>query len=148
MGVWEVILGIATILVSLFIIIVILLQQGHRAGITGAISDGADTFLSKNIYASVSHITTQNEFYLYGLSRLHIRENISSINLGTDAIVEMLNVQENAREADADHKANLLFGSLSILVVFSALTDMAALFDVAGAWQSAKMPFYYIFRLS
>ena len=48
MGVWEVILGIATILVSLFIIIVILLQQGHRAGITGAISGGADTFLSKN----------------------------------------------------------------------------------------------------
>ena len=104
-----------------------------------------NTFLSKNIYASVSHITTQNEFYLYGLSRLHIRENISSINLGTDAIVEMLNVQENAREADADRKANLLFGSLSILVVFSALTDMAALFDVAGAWQSAKMPLYYIF---
>lgn len=48
MGVWEIILGIATILVSLFIIIVILLQQGHRAGITGAISGGADTFLSKN----------------------------------------------------------------------------------------------------
>lgn len=48
MGVWEIILGIATILVSLFIIVVILLQQGHRAGITGAISGGADTFLSKN----------------------------------------------------------------------------------------------------
>ena len=47
MGVWEIILGIATILVSLFIIVVILLQQGHRAGITGAISGGADTFLSK-----------------------------------------------------------------------------------------------------
>lgn len=48
MSVWEIILGIATILVSLFIIVVILLQQGHRAGITGAISGGADTFLSKN----------------------------------------------------------------------------------------------------
>ena len=48
MNVWEIILGIATILVSLFIIVVILLQQGHRAGITGAISGGADTFLSKN----------------------------------------------------------------------------------------------------
>ena len=48
MGVWEIIIGIATILVSLFIIVVILLQQGHRAGITGAISGGADTFLSKN----------------------------------------------------------------------------------------------------
>ncbi|MBR4911091.1 MAG: preprotein translocase subunit SecG [Clostridia bacterium] len=48
MSTWEIILGIAVILVSLFIIVVILLQQGHRAGITGAISGGADTFLSKN----------------------------------------------------------------------------------------------------
>ena len=48
MSVWEIILGIAVLLVSLFIIVVILLQQGHRAGITGAISGGADTFLSKN----------------------------------------------------------------------------------------------------
>lgn len=48
MSVWEIILGIVVLLVSLFIIVVILLQQGHRAGITGAISGGADTFLSKN----------------------------------------------------------------------------------------------------
>jgi preprotein translocase subunit SecG len=48
MGVWKIILGISGIILSLFIIIVILLQQGHRAGITGAISGGADTFLSKN----------------------------------------------------------------------------------------------------
>ena len=48
MGVWKLILGISVIIISLFIIIVILLQQGHRAGITGAISGGADTFLSKN----------------------------------------------------------------------------------------------------
>ena len=48
MTVWEIILGIVVLLVSLFIIVVILLQQGHRAGITGAISGGADTFLSKN----------------------------------------------------------------------------------------------------
>ena len=48
MSVWEVILGIAVILVSIIIIGVILFQQGHRAGISGAISGGADTFLSKN----------------------------------------------------------------------------------------------------
>lgn len=48
MSVWEIILGIGVIIVSLFIIAVILLQQGHRAGVTGAISGGADTFLSKN----------------------------------------------------------------------------------------------------
>lgn len=48
MGAVEIIIGIAVILVSLVIIAVVLLQQGHRAGVNGAISGGADTFLSKN----------------------------------------------------------------------------------------------------
>ena len=48
MNVWEIILGILMIIVSLAIIGVVLLQQGHRAGINGAVSGGADTFLSKN----------------------------------------------------------------------------------------------------
>ncbi|MBQ3816904.1 MAG: preprotein translocase subunit SecG [Clostridia bacterium] len=48
MNAFEIILGILVILVSLVIIAAILLQQGHRSGINGAISGGADTFLSKN----------------------------------------------------------------------------------------------------
>ena len=48
MTAWEIILGILMIIVSLVIIGVILLQEGHRAGVNGAISGGADTFLSKN----------------------------------------------------------------------------------------------------
>ena len=44
----EIILGILVILVSLIIILSVLFQQGRRAGINGAISGGADTFLSKN----------------------------------------------------------------------------------------------------
>ncbi len=44
----EIILGILVIIVSLVIIAAIILQQGRRAGINGAISGGADTFLSKN----------------------------------------------------------------------------------------------------
>lgn len=48
MGVVEIILGALVILVSLAIIIAVLFQQGRRAGINGAISGGADTFLSKN----------------------------------------------------------------------------------------------------
>ncbi len=57
----EIIIGILVILVSLFIVAVVLLQQGHRAGINGAISGGADTFLSKNkartADASLSRLT-------------------------------------------------------------------------------------------
>ena len=48
MNVYEIILGAVVILVSLAIIGAVLLQQGHRSGINGAISGGADTFLSKN----------------------------------------------------------------------------------------------------
>ncbi len=48
MNVWEIILGIVMVLVSIVLIAVILLQQGHRAGVNGAISGAADTFLSKN----------------------------------------------------------------------------------------------------
>ena len=48
MGAFEIVIGILVIIVSLIIIAVVLLQQGRRAGINGAISGGADTFLSKN----------------------------------------------------------------------------------------------------
>lgn len=44
----EIILGILVIIVSLVIIAAVILQQGRRAGINGAISGAADTFLSKN----------------------------------------------------------------------------------------------------
>lgn len=44
----EIILGILVILISFVIIAIVLLQPGRRAGINGAISGGADTFLSKN----------------------------------------------------------------------------------------------------
>ncbi len=45
---YEIVVGVLVILISLLIIAVVLFQQGHRAGINGAISGGADTFLSKN----------------------------------------------------------------------------------------------------
>ena len=48
MIVWQIILGILLLIASLVVIAVVLLQQGRRAGISGAISGGADTFLSKS----------------------------------------------------------------------------------------------------
>lgn len=48
MGVAEIIIGIVMGLLSLVVIAIVLLQQGRRSGINGAISGGADTFLSKN----------------------------------------------------------------------------------------------------
>ena len=43
----EIIIGIVVLLLAIVVIGVVLLQQGHRAGINGAISGAADTFLSK-----------------------------------------------------------------------------------------------------
>lgn len=48
MNALEIILGILILLISLIVIAVVLLQQGHRSGVNGAISGAADTFLSKN----------------------------------------------------------------------------------------------------
>lgn len=48
MSIWEILIGIAVMIVSIVIIGVVLLQEGRRAGISGAISGGAETFLSKN----------------------------------------------------------------------------------------------------
>lgn len=48
MSALQIILGIAMILLSIVIVGVVLLQQGHRSGVNGVISGAADTFLSKN----------------------------------------------------------------------------------------------------
>lgn len=47
LGTLDIIIGILVLLVSIIVVGVVLLQQGHRAGINGAISGAADTFLSK-----------------------------------------------------------------------------------------------------
>ena len=48
MAVVRTILTIAEVVASLFLILVVLLQSGKSAGLSGAIAGGADTFLSKN----------------------------------------------------------------------------------------------------
>ena len=47
MGVLDIIIGILVLIASIIVVGVVLLQQGHRSGINGAISGAADTFLSK-----------------------------------------------------------------------------------------------------
>ena len=48
MNIPQLIQSIVLFLLSLFLIAVVLLQEGKTAGLNGAISGGADTFLSKN----------------------------------------------------------------------------------------------------
>ena len=51
---YDILIGIALLLSAIVIIGVILLQEGRRQGIAGAISGGAETFLSKSKAHSVS----------------------------------------------------------------------------------------------
>ncbi len=48
MAVLEIIIGALILILSIVVIFVVILQEGHRSGINGAISGAADTFLSKN----------------------------------------------------------------------------------------------------
>ena len=43
----DYVIGALVLVVSIIVVAVVLLQQGHRSGINGAISGAADTFLSK-----------------------------------------------------------------------------------------------------
>ena len=60
----EVIVGALVLIISLVIIFVVILQQGRRAGITGAISGGADTFLSKNKARTVDAVLARWTKYI------------------------------------------------------------------------------------
>ena len=48
MAVHEIILGIVLLLLSVAIIVLVLLQEGKSAGLSGAIAGGAETFFGKN----------------------------------------------------------------------------------------------------
>ena len=60
----DIIIGIVVILVSLVIIVSVLIQQGRRSGVNGAISGGADTFLSKNKARTVDAFLARFTKYL------------------------------------------------------------------------------------
>ncbi len=53
MGVWEIILIVLEVLVSLALILIVLFQSGKEAGLSGALAGGSDTYLSKNKSASL-----------------------------------------------------------------------------------------------
>ncbi|MDR1565079.1 MAG: preprotein translocase subunit SecG [Oscillospiraceae bacterium] len=55
MGIGSIISGSVLLVFSLLIILVVLLQEGHQANLSGAIAGGADTFLGKNQARSVDN---------------------------------------------------------------------------------------------
>lgn len=56
MGVFEIILIVLEAIASLALIVVVLLQSGKEAGLSGALSGSSDSYLSKNKNGSLDHI--------------------------------------------------------------------------------------------
>ena len=79
---YDYVLGAVVIIVSLLIIAMVLLQQGRRAGINGAISGGADTFLSKTkartLDAKLSRLTKYVAILFFVLA---VAANVIAITL-------------------------------------------------------------------
>ncbi|MBQ9843998.1 MAG: preprotein translocase subunit SecG [Oscillospiraceae bacterium] len=48
MGVFEIILVVLEVIASLALILVVLFQSGKESGLSGALTGGSDTYLSKN----------------------------------------------------------------------------------------------------
>lgn len=72
----EIILGIVLIVFSIAIIAVVLLQEGHQQNL-GAISGGADTFLSKNKARSIdSFLERWTKIIAVGFFLLVIAANV------------------------------------------------------------------------
>jgi preprotein translocase subunit SecG len=63
MSVLEIIFGVVLLLFSIVMVIVVLLQEGHQQNL-GAITGGADTFLSKNKARSVDAKLAQYTKYI------------------------------------------------------------------------------------
>ena len=83
MGVFETIIGAIILLLSVIVIFVVILQEGHRSGINGAISGGADTFLSKNKARTVDALLARWTKYIAVLFFvLAIVANFIAIRMG------------------------------------------------------------------
>ena len=74
------ILGSIILLLAIAIVFAILMQEGRRAGINGAISGGADTFLSKNKARSVdAFLARWTKYFAIAFVVLVIVANVISI---------------------------------------------------------------------
>ncbi len=92
-----------------------------------------NTFLVKGAYASVSHIQHQNGFYQYGIERLSIKEDVQSVSVGVEALAQIQRLkyeeQEASREKIEENNLTIGLGLLSLLAIFSALTDAYGFVD-------------------
>ncbi len=77
---WQYFIGAVMLIISIVITVVVLLQQGRRQGINGAISGGADTFLSKNKARSVDALLERTtKYFAFGFFILALVADVIAI---------------------------------------------------------------------
>ena len=83
LSVLEIVVGSILLVLSLVVIFVVILQEGHRSGINGAISGGADTFLSKNKARTVdAFLARWTKWFALAFFVLAIAANFIAFNVG------------------------------------------------------------------
>ncbi len=86
MGTFQIILGAVILVLSIAIILIVVLQEGHRSGINGAISGGADTFLSKNKARTVdAFLARWTKWFAVAFFVLVIVANFVALNINAAA---------------------------------------------------------------
>lgn len=99
-----------------------------------------NVFLVKSVYASVSHVQHQNDFYEYAERQLRVKEDIRSINTGLEALIDLQNIrlkerEERERELTEDKKQvendslSIGLSVISLFAIFSAFADGIAFVD-------------------
>lgn len=113
MGIWEIIVGILVLILSIIMVIVIILQEGHQAGL-GTVTGGADSFLSRGkartadaIFARVTKycaitffvlVIVLNALSFFGLTGSKVDENKAAAE--SSAIVDLDAEASKAEESD------------------------------------------------
>ncbi len=115
MGVWEIVLGALVLVFSIIMIIVIILQEGHQAGL-GTITGGADSFLSRGkartadaIFARVTKycaiaffvfVVVLNVIQYFGLANWSVsKDNESS---ATSSVVSEVSTEVSESDSSAE----------------------------------------------
>ncbi len=85
------------------------------------------SFLVRNEFPSISDVHHINEFYLYGLARLNIREESALLHDSLNAMTQLQNSQrqteETTREKTTSDRLESALALLSLLTVISAMCD-------------------------
>ncbi len=86
-------------------------------------------FLIKSIYSTVSHVVHHNDYYRYVSKQLLIQENIHGLTIGLDSLQQLIRIQKNDADKEQKETHEKQMQTLSLLIVFSALTDCYAFFN-------------------